>query len=252
MGVYVYGVTWAKAGAPPGVTGIADEPVRAIAVDRLGALVSDFDAERVRAARRNLAVHSAVIAAAFARAQVLPLRFGSLFDDDETVGSDLLLAAYASLTSRLEELEGQVELGVKAFYREEAILTEVVRENRRVAKLREATVGRHAAATRGLRIELGQAVLEELDARRRADAAAIVARLQPLVQELSVDERDADTLVLKAALLARRDGLARIDRVMDELAREQDGRMQFTYVGPLAPHSFVDLRLEGAGAHGSR
>ena len=248
MGVYVYGVTWATAGAPPGVTGIADAPVRAIVANSLAALVGDLDAVRVRANRRNLALHSAVIAAAFARAQVLPLRFGSLFDDDESVASDLLRPGGTTLTARLEELEGQVELSVKAFYREEAILAEVVRENRRVAKLREATAGEPAAATRGLRIELGQAVLADLDARRRADAASIVARLQPLVQELAVDDRDAETLVLKAALLARRVDLARIDRVMDELAREQEGRMQFTYVGPLAPHSFVGLSLEGAAA----
>ena len=70
---------------------------------------------------------------------MLPLQFGIVFGDADAVVSDFLQPRKAELEKLLRELEGKVELSVKGFYVEEAILAEIIGENRRVAGLREAT-----------------------------------------------------------------------------------------------------------------
>jgi hypothetical protein len=53
---------------------------------------------------------------------------------------------------------------------------------------------------------------------------------------------DGDGLpVLVASFLVDRGRVKAFDEAMDELAREQEGRITFKYLGPLPPHSFVSF-----------
>jgi hypothetical protein len=175
---------------------------------------------------------------------VLPLRFGIVLRDEDAVAEELLERRHDELTALLERFARLVELRVKAFYVEEAVLRDIVRSDPAIARLNEATRGLPDASTHPQRVRLGEAVAHALAARRERDAHAIFARLRPLAEDAVVEDTES-SLALTASFLVDRGRVAAFDAAMDELAREHEGLMTFKYLGPLPPHSFVSLREEG-------
>jgi hypothetical protein len=244
--VYCYGVTWANLGAPSGATGVGGETVGSVSEGELAALTSPVASPNVRAKRRDLLNHSEVLAAALGRGTVLPLRFGVVFENEAALVADFLRPRQDELAKLLRRFEGSVELTVRATYEEDAILAEIVRENPRVARLREETLGGAAAATYPLKVELGERVAGELQNRTLRDRKALLDRLHPLALDLEVDQEPIENQVLRASFLVARDNVGAFDDAMDELAGHHAGRIRFKYVGPLPPHSFVDVATPGA------
>jgi hypothetical protein len=138
----------------------------------------------------------------------------------------------------LRELRDRVELRVTAHYREEAVLSEIVRESPRVARLREQTQG---GGSPPLLMELGELVSAELQARTVRDARAILEQLGKLSLAHDVSDEQIEHQLLRASFLVERKRLKAFDEAMEELAAAQAGRIDFSYVGPLPPHSFVRL-----------
>ena len=239
--LYVYGVTWADAARETAGAGIGGAEVSSVVSGDLAALTSAVGSTKVRARRRDLLTHSDVLAGALERGTVLPLQFGAVFENADTVVTDFLKPRADELRGLLRELEGRVELRVTAFYREEAILVEIVRDSPRIARLREQTQSAPEAATYGARLELGEAVAKELRARTQRDREGILARVRPLALAAEIDEEPVEHQVLRASFLVERKAVGRFDEAMNDIAREQDGRMLFKYLGPLPPHSFVTL-----------
>jgi hypothetical protein len=239
-GVYVYGVVRESA-ATPEARGIGEARVERVGYRDVAALTSTVGSLPIRAKRRELMAHSNVLTAAVANGAVLPMRFGTIFERGEDVAARFLEPRYGELGRLLDEFEAVVELRVKASYRTDAVLEEIVRTNPRVAGLREATSGRPEAETRALRVELGTAVAAELEARKAEDAREIVERLRGLADAVELSETGIDEQVLRASFLVRRARLGAFDAAMDDIARRHAEHIQFGYIGPLPPHSFVAL-----------
>ncbi len=242
--LYVYGIVRDDDVRAPTVPGVAGADVGVVRSGKLAALTSTVADPKVRARRRDLMAHSDVLSGALERGTVLPLQFGIVFEDADAVTSELLEQHHDELERLLGELDGRVELSVKAFYVEEAILGEIIRDNRRVARLREATRTGSEAATYGARIELGELVAAELRSRGQRDGAAILDRLGPLAVDVKLADEPVEHEVLRASFLVERKKLKAFDEAMNDIARSQDGRMRFKYLGPLAPHSFVSFRWD--------
>jgi hypothetical protein len=242
--VYCYGVVPASA-AKLSAPGLADAAVDLVRFEDVAALTSRIEATRVRAKRRDLVRHSEVLTAALDNGAVLPLRFGTVFGSVAELVGEFLEPRHDELVGLLREFDGFVELTVKAFYRENVILGEIVEQNPRVAQLREATRSGAAAATYPLRLELGERVAAELQRRTRLEAEELLAFLRPLARAVEVDDEPIEHQVLRASFLVERTNLSAFDARMDELARTRSERMQFKYIGPLAPHSFVNLAPTG-------
>jgi hypothetical protein len=232
--LYCYGVTWAEAARPQRRGGLGGKPVEPVRFEELAALASEAPPGKVRARRADLMCHFDVLSTAFEHGAVIPLRFGMVFDNEATLVEELLRPRRAELVRLLKELHDRVELRVTAHYREEAILAEIVRENARVARLR-------GQSSQPLQLELGELVAAELQARTNRDAREILDRLQSLSLELEVDEEPIEHQVLRASFLVARKRLQAFDAAMEDLASGQAGRIDFKYVGPLPPHSFVSL-----------
>jgi hypothetical protein len=245
-GLYCYGVTWAHVAPPDRETGVGGEAVVLVADGELAALTSPVASTKVRAKRRDLLSHSEVLAAALEQGTVLPVRFGVVFKSKAALVEDLLRPRRNELASLLRRFEGRVELTVRAYYEEDAILAEIVRENRRLARLREETRQGSAAATYPLKVELGERVAEELQKRTNQDRRALLDRLRPLMLDLDVDQEPVEHQVLRASFLVERRNVSAFDDAMDDIAREHAGRIRFKYVGPLAPHSFVSVTMPEA------
>jgi len=242
--LYLYGVTWANAARSQPGAGVHGESVEAVPYRELAGLTSAVESTKVPAKRRDLLRHAEVLGAALVHGTVLPLRFGVVFENGTTLVEEFLAPRYAELVELLRKFEGRVELSVKAFFREDVILAEIVRGNPRIARLREATRAASEASTHPLRVELGERVAAELQDRTLRYRQALLDRLSRLAVEIQVDQQPIEHQVLGASFLVERDRVAAFDDAMNELAKQQAERMHFKYMGPLAPHSFVNLTAE--------
>jgi hypothetical protein len=241
---YVYGVVRAKGAAPPKGAGIRDEPVGVVTHGSVAALTSDVPVDFVEAGREELMAHTRVLEEVMEHAVVLPMRFGVVLPDEETVEYRLLDPFAERLEAQLQEMDSKVEMTLKGIHDQDAILREVISENREIAELREAIHGTPEAATYYERIRLGELVAAALDDKREAIAPQIIDRLAPLAVDVRVGDPVHERMAVNASFLVERDRLAEFDKAVDQIAKEQADRIQFKSTGPLPPHSFVELGVE--------
>ena len=238
-GLYVYGVTRAGGGPAPSHSGVGDLPVQRVERGPVAALVTEVPGQTVPGRAKNLTAHTEVLREAMDAGTVLPMRFGVLMPDEDTLRHDLLEMREPWLTEMLEALDGRVEMTVSAMYREEVLLHEVVTQDAKIGALRERIRGKPPAATHFERIRLGELVAAAVDARRKADAASIMGPLVPLADAHVPSDPLHEHMVVNAAFLVRRDALGEFDAAVERVSRERAERMHFKLTGPLPPFSFV-------------
>src|SRR5690348_16787348 len=137
MAEYVYGVVDAAAEAPEG-TGIAGAPLRLIAAGSAAALVSELPGkEDLHFGREEAMTHARVLEQALGRGTVLPMSFGVVVEGPDEVRRRVLEGHAEELTAQLGELEGKVELSVRAVYEEDALMREIVESHPEIARRRE-------------------------------------------------------------------------------------------------------------------
>jgi hypothetical protein len=234
--LYVYGVCRHGVAAEP-ATGIAGAAVREIADDDLAALVSDLPGEEPELGREEMTTHARVLEQALEHGTVLPMRFGVVMADEEAVRDGLLRAHGAELRRQLAELNGTVELRVRATSMEERLLREVLAENPELARLRAAP----EAETHFAQLQLGELVAEAVAAKRGADADAILGALTPLALAADLGTPAHERVVLSASFLVAGDRLPEFDAALERLAEAESERIRLRCVGPLPPYSFVEL-----------
>jgi hypothetical protein len=237
---YVYGVVRADAPAPA-VAGIAGAPLELVDDGEVAALTSISPGEYLEAGREDLLTHSRVLEAALERGTVLPMRFGVVVPDDETLRERLLEGHRDELVAQLAEMDGKVEFALKGLYDEEAVLRELVAQDREIGYLKNAIAGKSEAATYYERIRLGELIAEAFAARQERDSAAVVEELRPHAVAVRVGEPIHERMAVNASFLVERSARSGFDGAVDAIGKRQAGRIRFGVTGPLPPHSFVEL-----------
>jgi hypothetical protein len=242
---YVYGVVRASDEPRVRAEGIAGGPVQAIAEDGLAVLTSDVPGEELRSGREELTTHARILEEALEGGVVLPMRFGVVMESEESVRRDLLKRHRDELAAQLDELDGKVELNVKGIYEEDVLMKEVVASDPTIARLRESLRGQPEDATYYERIRLGEMVAEAVNARRDEDTERILDRLRSLAVAVEAGDPMHERMAVNASFLVEQSRVEAFDQALEKLGAEEAGRIRFKYTGPLPPHSFVDLSVEG-------
>ena len=241
---YVYGVVPASA-APPARTGIGGAAVETIASGATAAIVSDVSGDDLLAGREELMIHAQVLEDALECGVVLPMRFGAVMAGADSVRHELLERHHDALMSQLAELQGKVELRLRAVFEETALMSEVVRDNPEIAALRDALRGQEEDATYYERIRLGEMVAAAVERTCDAAAQAMLDALAPLALAVDTGGPGHEQVAFNGSFLVERERIAEFDAAVDEIGRAQAGRMHLKYTGPLPAHSFVELSVEG-------
>lgn len=217
---YVYAVT-SKATPVPQDVGV-------VVHGELAAVTRDVDAGDLRARRRDLLEHAEVVRRVFERGTVVPLQFGIVVGD---AVDELLAPRHDELLALLLELDGLVEVTVRAVFREEDVLRELLREQPALARLRGSVPD----------LQLGEAVARALAAWREDAAAEIVRVLDRHAQATAVDELRTELDVFRGAFLVDRTRLRVFDAELERVAQARAATTSFKVTGPLPPHHFVQL-----------
>ncbi|GGW09631.1 GvpL/GvpF family gas vesicle protein [Streptomyces capoamus] len=238
MTTYVYGITARSHPAlPEGMTGVGEPPrsVRVLTAGDLAAVVSDAP-EDLRPKRRDLLAHQNVLAEAGAGGCVLPMRFGSVADDDDAV-TRVLTDRSEHYLDRLRELDGKVEYNIKATHVEEAVLHRVMAENADVRSLAEAN-RRSGGGSYDDKIRLGEMVAAAVKAKEAEDRQEVQALLTPAASAVSEGPESTGWLLNVSFLVARdsaEDFLATVEQI-----RKSHAHLDLRVNGPLPPYSFVE------------
>ncbi|WP_280423804.1 GvpL/GvpF family gas vesicle protein [Nocardia carnea] len=241
--VYVYGIVPADVEPGDHAAGIG-EPPNAITVVRYGeiaALVSGIP-ERPLGTPEDLTAHSELLDGSAAVAPVLPLRFGAVMSDVESVERELLQPNHDEFQAALAELEGRAQFVVKGRYVEEAVLRELLDENPETARLREQIRGAPEEATRDARIMLGENIYRSIADKRAVDtrrAVEALAAIRPAVAERP-PTHDLDAIHLAVLIDTSRRG--ELEKALSGLSEQWDGRIELSLLGPMAAYDFVMKR----------
>lgn len=244
--VYVYGIIAASDAAQwPETQGLGEpsSPVRTVVDGEMAALVSDLPADHMPGRREDLEAHRRVLSEAIQRGTAIPMRFGIVMDSDEAVRQRLLERHATELSDTLQRLDGHVQMTVKAYYVEDALLREALAAQPELARESAALSQLPEQETQSARVWLGERLAKAVEARRVEVESALVNRLSPLAADFRVDPPNSERVALNAQLLVHRDRRAELDNEIRALSDALAGELAFRYIGPLAPFSFADLSL---------
>lgn len=238
MTTYVYAITRDSHPLKLGDrTGVGEQPakLRTVRADGLAAVVSDAP-ENLRAKRRDLLAHETVLEELMTGGPMLPMRFGMVAPDDETVERELAARA-KSYDAILADLEGRAEFNVKAFHREEAVLRELLTQNEELRRANEA-LRRAGGGDHQERMAFGERVAVALEERRAADGDRMVSILRQHAVRVSLGP-PVDGAFVNASLLVGEDERPALEETVNKLRDEVGWLMELNLYGPLPPYSFV-------------
>jgi hypothetical protein len=188
-----------------------------------------------------------VLSLANERGTTIPMRFGIVMDSEDLVRTELLVRHAPEFADLLRKLDGHVQMTVRAFYAEDALLRDVSEGDPEIVRRTAAIQELSELESRQERIELGELIAQRVTARREQDEHALVDQLSPFATEVRVDPPGSDRVALNAHLLVRRDRRSALDAVVGVLGDALKGYLALRYIGPLPPYSFADLSLEAGG-----
>lgn len=244
-GKYLYGIIGTDAErnfGPIGIGGRGDE-VGTIAYRDLSAVVSTSPLARFVVSREHLVAHERVIERVMQEFTVLPVRFCTVAVNAEEVRR-FLERRYRELTHLLRDLDGKVELGVKALWRNmELIFQEIEGENEEIKRRKAELAGKPSRPTHTQRIALGQMVQGALEAKKEREGEEILAALRKASVQHRLNRIVGDRMVCNATFLVDRAREGQFDAEVERLALRYRQRIKFAYVGPVAPYNFVNITL---------
>jgi hypothetical protein len=239
---YLYGIAPAQPETGLGPVGLAQAEVRYATFGPLSVAVSAHAGPdgRVPNSRDNMLAHQRTIEKMMETVTVLPVAFGTVVADLAAVERYLTDQAPAYLAT-LAKIEGKVELGLKGLWADlPAIFAQVSEANPQVsaAKREALAVQAQGGNVQPYLIEVGKLVGEALQARKEAEAQAVVEALRPGALEVRLNKTLTDAMFVNAAFLVDKTQEAAFDALVNQLAATMP-HAKFKYVGPLAPHNFI-------------
>ncbi len=242
-GKYLYGIIGTGEERYFGPIGLGGREVETIADRDLSAVISNAPMGNYVLSKENLLAHQRVLEQVMHEFTVLPVRFCTVAQNAEEIRW-LLERRYRELKHLLRDMDGKVELGVKAFWRDmDRIFREIVDENEEIKRLRAEIAERPSHQAHAQRIAIGQKVQAALEAKKEKEAEEILRVLRRLAVEHRLNRTIGDKMLLNAAFLVDRNWEKEFDEQMERLDLHYRERMKFAYVGPVPPYNFVNITL---------
>jgi len=213
----------------------------------LAVVVSDSPVRQYESTRRNMMAHEKAIERVMKEFTLLPVRFGTVTDSTSPVHDiqKLLGSRFAEFEKLLRDMGGKVELGLKAFWRDEkTIFEEIVAENTDIRRLRNSLSGKSPEATHFDRIRLGEMVKEALNRKRAGEAARILQPLRRVAHSVRENEALGDRMVVNAAFLVDRSKEPEFDQAVSKLDEQFGERLVLKYIGLAPPYNFVNIVVD--------
>jgi len=240
-GLYLYGIFPDAEFDDLHLEGLDKQPVYAHQLDGFTFLYSEAQQERYLASRRNLLGHERVLEQAMhaGHRTLLPLQFGLIIEDWQTVTQQLTGPHSDSLHQLFAKLAGQREVGVKVFWEQDAELQMLLDENPSLKAQRDSLEGKNLSMDEV--IGIGQAIERSLAARKQAIITTFQSVLNPLATEVAENDTLMEAMIYNAAYLIPWEAEPEFGQQVEALDAHFEGRLKIRYNNFTAPFNFAQF-----------
>ncbi|MFM6755193.1 MAG: GvpL/GvpF family gas vesicle protein [Dolichospermum sp.] len=223
------------------IKGLDGKPVHSQSVDGFTFLYSQACQEKYLASRRNLLTHERVLEQTMHEGfhVLLPLRFGLVVKDWETIISQLINPHKEQLHKLFEKLAGRREVSIKILWDAKAELQAMMESNRELKQQRDNMEGKKLSMEEV--IQIGQLIESNLQARKQAVIEVFTEQLNPLAEEIVVSEPMTEEMIYNAAFLIPWNSEPLFSERLESIDKKFGTRLRIRYNNFTAPYTFALL-----------
>jgi hypothetical protein len=243
QGIYLYGLVPLQIGAFPGCKGIGNPPldVHTIPLGGVSVLASYLDPDISDIGIDDAVKHVKVLETMMGNSPVIPIRFGTVTESLEEL-KKLTTAKKDELKKELQRLDGKFEVGIKAYWRKEHLVSELAKRFiDQHALTAKAQLDPEAAITLGQRV---QTVVDEW----REDTEN---KMHPYFSQVTTDnmlgEPMSVEMLYNGSFLVNNEQETKLKIRVEEMAKKNGEKIEFHYTTMLPPYNFVNIELSWRG-----
>ena len=188
------------------------------------------------ATRESMSLYTEVLCQVIKLTTVVPLRFGTLFDQEEEIRA-VLRKKKKSYLKFLTDLDNKIEVELKVWWKKESFQATMMK-NKRLGRWKKA-LERGEGQGYDL-VEFGKAIMEVADYERKELEKSFLAMLRPLAVEWVVKDPMDEFQAFDGVYLVDRQKEEDFDQAVGVLYAKYSEAMIFKYTGPWAPHHFIN------------
>ncbi len=244
QGEYIYGIVEEPQIRRFSFPGVGESDVYTINHQRIAAIVSDTEFPEIDPTRKNVHAHTVVQDELLKEYTLLPMGFGMITTSEDEVRG-LLENNYQALISELNRLAGRIEIELKVFWEQEAIIKELQSENQELSRLKaQLDAASSPIEVHNLLAMAGKLVENIVRDWKTRYAEMVYTTLKGLSYDAKVNNPVGIKNLLNASFLIEKSRESEFKEQVYKLDSKFQGKVNFKYVGPMPPYNFVDLRLE--------
>lgn len=243
-GKYIYCIiesNEAQSFGPLGIGGRGNE-LHTVCFNDIAAVVSDSPIKKYPVSRENLIPHEHAIEEVMKTYTVLPVRFGTIAEDEEKV-KKILEREHDRFLALLKNMEGKKELGLKAIFKEDVIYKDILEKYKDIKVLKEKIAALPPEKIYFQRAKIGEMVEAALQKEKEIYGEEILNTLSPLALEVKTNNTYGERMIANTAFLVEKRKEAEFDQKVNELSDKYGDKMKFKYVGKVPPFNFVNLAI---------
>lgn len=231
--------------------GGSDNRVHTVNYRDLAAVVSDASqAEELKLNRENAIAYELVIDTVLKDFTVLPVGFGCIADDADQIREKVLKPNFDQIEQLLREMDGKIELTLKALWKDNRILHQEVLKvdpgiKNRVNRL--FPTGKAGKRDPGQMIlsstKLGERLVRAMDKVKKRYRDKFLVSLEQLALDKRFNKIFTPLMICNVAFLVTRGKQEEFEKAVNDLNQKYGQEVKFIHSGPLAPYSFVDFRI---------
>ncbi len=225
-----------------GIGGRADE-LHTVCFNGIAAVVSNSPIIKYSVSRENLLAHEKAIEEVMKEYTVLPVRFVTIAEDEETV-KRILEEEYDRFKDLLDKIKGKKEMGLKAIFNGDDIYKDILEKYEDIKVLKEKIAAFSPEKSHYERMEIGKMVEQALEKEREICKKDILDALSPLAQDAKVNDTYGERMIINAAFLIEKDREVEFDQRVNALSERYGDKIRYKYVGTIPPFNFVNLVIE--------
>jgi hypothetical protein len=210
-------------------------------VDEFCFLYSEARQEKYLASRRNLLTHEKVLEQTMHAGfrVLLPLRFGLVVKDWETIMSQLINPHKDQLNQLFQKLAGKREVSIKIFWDAKAELQTMMESHQDLKQQRDNMEGKKLSMEEV--IQIGQLIEINLLARKQAVIEVFSQELNPFAQEIVVSDPMTEEMIYNAAFLIPWESESEFSKRVEVIDQKFGDRLRIRYNNFTAPYTFAQL-----------
>jgi hypothetical protein len=213
-----------------GIQGVSGATVLGYPSGEFAVIVSEFDRANTSLDEKQVLEHARVVSVCFRQGTVLPFRFGTIFDSDESL-KHAVRANRRAFGESVARLKGKAEMHVKLIVRDGAL-----RELRDV-QIPDTVGGEYLS-------KLREKAMNDRERQTKARALSVqVHRLfNPLEEEISCKRVEADGILIDIAHLIDNKSIEKYQNRYSSAAKQLKN-CEISVSGPWPPYHFLPGKL---------